>query len=414
MSDQLPPPPAPGTAGWSPVGPYATSTAAVPPMRSLRGLAIALLVLFTVVALVDVVGAAALFNRAGLIEDLLTSDPPSFSEGEDADSAVAGALGTHLFLMLALAVVFIIWQWRHAKNAETMGQRGGLGPGWAIGGWFIPLANFVLPGVQIFQSSKASDRQARSQGRRGKGAGIVIAWAIAFGLANVLLAASGNIGETDDEGNLVFDTVDDVETAADSDRLGGAGLLLMIPASALGAIMVWTLSKRQAEAYAAMAAATTATLSAPPATAFPPPATGAGDSLPDWPQQSDQPGPPPPPPAVPSAPSSSGPEGWGTAPGAGSPASSAPPPPPPLAAGATPSPPIPPPPGAPDAGQDPAPPGTEPGLDPASSADEDSTDVSVPEDEPAGPGGAEDQPGWAAPSAPGTERPPPPPPAPPS
>ena len=46
----------------------------------------------------------------------------------------------------AIGVVFIIWQFRHAKNAQVLGARGGLGPGWAIGGWFIPLANYVLPG----------------------------------------------------------------------------------------------------------------------------------------------------------------------------------------------------------------------------------------------------------------------------
>jgi len=79
-----------------------------------------------IVALVDVVAAAALFNRAGLIEDLVTSDPPGFTELDDADSAVAGALIIHVLLMLTLAVVFIIWQWRHAKNAETLGARGGL------------------------------------------------------------------------------------------------------------------------------------------------------------------------------------------------------------------------------------------------------------------------------------------------
>jgi hypothetical protein len=57
---------------------------------------------------------------------------------------------------VVLAALFITWQYRHAKNARLLGQQGGLGPGWAVGGWFIPLANFVLPAVQLFGASAMS------------------------------------------------------------------------------------------------------------------------------------------------------------------------------------------------------------------------------------------------------------------
>jgi hypothetical protein len=182
----------------------------MPPMRSLKGLSVALLVLLLLVALVDIVGAASLFNRAGLLDDLLDGNVPSLQEVSDADDAVGATLGFHALGVLAVAVVLIVWQWRHAKNAEVLGVRGGLGPGWAIGGWFIPIANFILPGMQMFQSSKGSDVAARTSGRPPKGAGIVIVWAIAFAVAALLFVVGSGMRPTDDEGLASFDTEQDV------------------------------------------------------------------------------------------------------------------------------------------------------------------------------------------------------------
>ena len=128
----------------------------------------------------------------------------------------------------------IIWQFRHAKNAEALGARGGLGPGWAIGGWFIPIANFVLPALQMFQSSKASDMSGPRHGRAAKGAGIVIAWAVAFAVGALLLGSSGALVQADGEGNLIIESIQDVEDAASSDRSAGVGYVVFVFAAILG------------------------------------------------------------------------------------------------------------------------------------------------------------------------------------
>ena len=120
--------------------------------------------------------------------------------------------------MFAIAITFIIWQFRHAKNAQVLGSYGGLGPGWAIGGWFIPVANYVLPAVQLHQSSRSSDVAARRQGRRGQGSGLVILWAILWGLSSLTFVGGGGLAPTDSEGNFEIETVDDLEQSADSDR----------------------------------------------------------------------------------------------------------------------------------------------------------------------------------------------------
>ena len=297
MSDYLPPPPAANHLGVQ-AGPYAYALTPMPPMRSLKGLALALTILFAVIAVADLAALAAYANRAALIGDVqdnpLSVDP---QELLDADDLVATASGFHFLTVLALAVVFIIWQWRHAKNAETLGVRGGLGPGWAIGGWFIPLANFVLPGVQMFQSSKGSDVQARRTGRKAKGAGIIIAWAIVFGFGALGLSAGSDFGSTDESGFI--DDADLTELESD-DNNSAVGFGFMVVAAVLGIALVRTLTGRQTAAYTQLAASIPANPGPPPASTYPstyPPATrGAPPSSPLPPP------PPPPPPPTPPAP----------------------------------------------------------------------------------------------------------------
>lgn len=283
MSEYLPPPPA-ANQPWAQVGPYGYTATPIPPMRSLKGLAWAASILLAIVAVVDVAAAAIFFNRASLIGDV-RDDPFSVDQQDilDADDAAAAVSGLHLLLVVGLAVVFIIWQWRHAKNAQVLGASGGLGPGWAIGGWFVPLANFVLPGVQLFQSSKASDVDGRRQGRSPKGVGLVIAWAIAFGLGAILLGGSGGLVSTDDEGNVIIESTEDIEDAKSSDQTAGAGYGVFLIAALLGIAMVRTLTQRQTSAFAHVAAT-----APPPPPLRPPP-----------PPPSTAPAPPPPPPPPP-------------------------------------------------------------------------------------------------------------------
>ncbi len=289
MSDFLPPPPSGAGQPWNEVGPYGRASGPMPPMRAIKGLATAVTVLFVIIALVDAANAATRMSRANLLADVI-DDPVSVPPQElfDADDAVAATGGLHLLTALALVVVFIIWQYRHAKNAETLGVRGGLGPGWAIGGWFIPLANFVLPGVQLFQSSKGSDVEARRAGRAPKGAGIIIGWAIALGLGAALLFGSGGLVSADEQGNAVIETVDDVEDAESSDRMAAFGSMVFVVAALLGIAMVRSLTDKQMKAYAEVGAS--AGTGAPMAPAAPPPPPGGWGSPPPAPT-------PPPPPA---------------------------------------------------------------------------------------------------------------------
>ena len=212
--------------------------------RSIRGLATALTVLLCVIAAIELIAAMTLFYRSSLLFDAAEGDLPGASEADAVDAGVAASVVLHVLLALATGVVFIVWQYRHAKNAEILGQSGGLRAGWAIGGWFIPLANLVLPAIQIFGSGRVSND------RPGRGPGIVVPWAILLGLAWLLQGVRAGISPTDES----LTTRSDIEAAAASDVIGGFAMLVLIAAAVLCIVMVRSLTTRQDRALDARTA----------------------------------------------------------------------------------------------------------------------------------------------------------------
>jgi hypothetical protein len=250
MSGLPPPPEAAGPYAHAPVGApghYAPGNygAGLRPMgqfRSIGGLATAVMVLLAATAVLSVVVAVAFSSRASTVDDLLDGRNVSFTEVDDADDRVVVTTVIWVLAALATAVVFIIWQHRHAKNAETLGHSRGLGPGWAIGGWFIPCANFVLPPVQLYQSSQASD-PAHTPGtvRPGRGDPLVIMWGIALAAGNLVGGTSRQVLYPE-----AYDlAANGLEDGMSADRTSSVGFFILAAAAVLGIAMVRSLTRKQ-------------------------------------------------------------------------------------------------------------------------------------------------------------------------
>ncbi|WP_433117813.1 DUF4328 domain-containing protein [Micromonospora sp. CA-246542] len=94
-------------------------------------------VLYLVVALSPLIGMA-LARRA------MADDDPDLLLGAVLVEVVAGLAMTVVYL--TAAVLVIIWTWRARKNTDAFpGALPTLGAGWAIAGWLVPFANFVVP-----------------------------------------------------------------------------------------------------------------------------------------------------------------------------------------------------------------------------------------------------------------------------
>jgi hypothetical protein len=122
-------------------------------LHRLQGLAKALYLLLGASILVSLLSAFAHHRRAGLITSEIRN-PWSVSQAkvEKADSAVQYSSLAVSVLGLAILAVFIVWAWRATKNLESWGAPLQRGPGWAVGGWFVPFAN-VFIGYQVVRDA---------------------------------------------------------------------------------------------------------------------------------------------------------------------------------------------------------------------------------------------------------------------
>ena len=238
---------------WSsPVGPSDD-----PSPYPLGGLATALRVLFVLAAVL----ATALAFLAVRMRAALDGVDAGREDRADAQAAVDSFLGgaSVVFLLtVAIGVVFVVWLWRAARNNQRLGRPGALGPGWAIGAWFIPIGSLVLPGLQVQQVWKGAESsvpRGHSSWREVRANPQIWLWWVAYVVGQVLtFVGFGLLGQTDDpQGEvLVADLLDHLEEVQRGISLFVAGQVALVLAAALGAAMVVNLSRRQETAVSVL------------------------------------------------------------------------------------------------------------------------------------------------------------------
>lgn len=239
----LPPPPAESYAPARQVPhPYPGSD-----YRPFGRLPTAVAMLLGLMALLSLVVVYLSVDRARVVEGYFLDGDLTRDEFEDADARLLAARLVYFAGSIGTGVVFIVWQYRHAKNAVALaGHPAGLGPGWAIGGWFIPCASYVLPCIQMFGASKASDPglPARPAAGWGRGSGLVVLWAALFGVAT-MTAFIADAQFPDDD--LVFpgEAQQYVDDARAADYGLAVGAVVMAAAAVAAAVMVRSLTGRQ-------------------------------------------------------------------------------------------------------------------------------------------------------------------------
>lgn len=177
--------------GPPPVGPH-PAPAPLPPaagvLRSPQGLATALTALLSVGAAVDVFSSGVNMYTWKLMKDLI-GDPLSVDDDSlDLADTLTGLAGLAQFtLRLATVVVFLVWFHRVRCNGQVFRPDGFTqSTGWAIGGWFVPLANLYFPYRTARETWEASTRSAPDGTYRNTSNAPVTAWWIVF-LASLLI-----------------------------------------------------------------------------------------------------------------------------------------------------------------------------------------------------------------------------------
>ena len=126
-----------------------------------------------VAILIDVVLHLLVIRDVGHQRDIIhqiSNDPLSVTDAQAtaADHAARVALVLVLVFLAAAGACLIVWLYRLCTDAEQFapGERR-LSPGWAIGGWFIPFANLVLPFL-VFRGVIKSLHTERDRGTRSQ------------------------------------------------------------------------------------------------------------------------------------------------------------------------------------------------------------------------------------------------------
>jgi hypothetical protein len=87
------------------------------------------------------------------------SDPPPGELTEEGFNSMrmveGGLLGIENLLTLVAMITFLVWIHRVFVAIRQSGGTTSWSPGWAVGGWFVPLANAVIPWLTVRDALKS-------------------------------------------------------------------------------------------------------------------------------------------------------------------------------------------------------------------------------------------------------------------
>jgi uncharacterized protein DUF4328 len=227
-----------------------------PDFRPLDGVTTATAVLLGIAGLASLVGVYPFLNRVFTIHAYLDGTA-TLAALADADDAVVALLTVNFLVTVATGALFMVWQYRLAVNAELLRREPmSLGPGWAIGGWFIPFANFVLPYLQLRQSARATDpnlQRPQDVPVSGRVPRIVTAWTVLFVASTVLMAIGiGMRGRPEDARTSADPARESGLAFAQGDEVAALSMAVSVAAAIVAVIMVRSVTARQNKAIQLM------------------------------------------------------------------------------------------------------------------------------------------------------------------
>ena len=218
-----------------------------------RGLGTSVRVFMVITAAVALLAAVAQILEVSKFDAYIETPGVATVEYDawgDAATLSAGALGFVFLGVLVLWILLMIWGSQAHRSLSRFGPASlSWSPGWAVGAWFIPLANAVIPRLVLNEIEKVSDPENgippvadrwRARGLAGTGLG----WWIFHVAGYVAMAVGFGISASGTE--IVFQQT--LITDPDSYRAGlvvlAVGLVGVAVAHALGAVYFRMMSDR--------------------------------------------------------------------------------------------------------------------------------------------------------------------------
>lgn len=218
------------------------------PPRALASLSAAAIVFLALTICANIAVILTSRQYIGYESELLDGANPGFTRINHASEAIEAATAAYLIAALLAAAFFIAWFYRAYRNLPRRGMSDlRFAPGWAIGGWFVPILALVRPkqiANDIWRGSAAYPAATPSW-RNGDPGPLLNWWWGVWVAGGVLSAIGGHVASnaTRESSGVV------VRSALESERTGlyvdQAASLLLIAAAVLAIVVIRKVSAMQ-------------------------------------------------------------------------------------------------------------------------------------------------------------------------
>lgn len=190
-------------------------------------------------------GAIATFNEVNAFDDVVGGAPGALAGLQDAEEVSDAILPLFSLTATVLTVLAIVWWYQAYKAIERSGCEGrSWSSGWAIGGWFIPIAQLIIPKLVLNEVDRcsAAAEEGSTDWRDRRLMPAANWWWVLFAVSAVIVVAGLGLTGAQLEESAVFDP--------DEYRMGlwftAVGLAVAVGASLTGATAVRKFGSRLA------------------------------------------------------------------------------------------------------------------------------------------------------------------------
>jgi hypothetical protein len=111
-----------------------------------------------ILAIIHIWALTAEYSFLQLVQRVIDGGTVTFTEASAIDSELTSVWAISIIISIVFLIIFLMWIHRAYRNLRSLGADNlRFTPGWAIGGFFIPLYNFFHPILVIADLWKASD-----------------------------------------------------------------------------------------------------------------------------------------------------------------------------------------------------------------------------------------------------------------
>lgn len=159
-------------------------------------------------AAASLAGAIAAFNESKLVAGFFGGDRGSLPRLADAEEVAEAVLAVFSLAALVTGILAVIWWYQAYRVVEASGTTGRKwSSGWAVGGWFIPFANLIIPKLVLNEVERVltATEEGATEWRHRRISATTNWWWALFVIGAVVFAAGLGMSDGQLDGDFAFD-----------------------------------------------------------------------------------------------------------------------------------------------------------------------------------------------------------------